>query len=66
MVSILVITKALLRNCKGFNTMDLQEIISFVVEKGETPLFLLLDGITDIHATLVALPEQLIVVVFML
>lgn len=28
---------------------DLQEIISFVVEKGETPLFLLLDGITDIR-----------------
>jgi 23S rRNA (guanosine2251-2'-O)-methyltransferase len=28
---------------------DLQEIISFVVEKGEIPLFLLLDGITDIR-----------------
>ena len=28
---------------------DLQEIISFVVEEGETPLFLLLDGITDIR-----------------
>jgi 23S rRNA (guanosine2251-2'-O)-methyltransferase len=28
---------------------DLQEIISFVVEKGEPPLFLLLDGITDIR-----------------
>lgn len=28
---------------------ELQEIISFVVEKGETPLFLLLDGITDIR-----------------
>jgi 23S rRNA (guanosine2251-2'-O)-methyltransferase len=28
---------------------DLQEIISFVVEKGESPLFLLLDGITDIR-----------------
>ena len=28
---------------------DLQEIISFVVEKGETPLFLMLDGITDIR-----------------
>ncbi|HMG68247.1 MAG TPA: 23S rRNA (guanosine(2251)-2'-O)-methyltransferase RlmB [Chitinophagaceae bacterium] len=28
---------------------DLQEIISFVVEKGETPLFLILDGITDIR-----------------
>lgn len=28
---------------------DLQEVISFVVEKGETPLFLLLDGITDIR-----------------
>jgi len=28
---------------------DLQEIISFIVEKGETPLFLLLDGITDIR-----------------
>jgi 23S rRNA (guanosine2251-2'-O)-methyltransferase len=29
--------------------LDLQEVISFVVEKGETPLFLLLDGITDIR-----------------
>jgi 23S rRNA (guanosine2251-2'-O)-methyltransferase len=28
---------------------DLQEIISFIVEKGETPLFLILDGITDIR-----------------
>ncbi|MBL7739817.1 MAG: 23S rRNA (guanosine(2251)-2'-O)-methyltransferase RlmB [Chitinophagaceae bacterium] len=28
---------------------DLQEIISFTVEKGETPLFLILDGITDIR-----------------
>ncbi|HLG38116.1 MAG TPA: TrmH family RNA methyltransferase, partial [Chitinophagaceae bacterium] len=28
---------------------DLQEIISFVVEKAETPLFLILDGITDIR-----------------
>ncbi len=28
---------------------DLQQVISFVVEKGETPLFLLLDGITDIR-----------------
>jgi 23S rRNA (guanosine2251-2'-O)-methyltransferase len=28
---------------------NLQEIISFVVEKGESPLFLLLDGITDIR-----------------
>ncbi len=28
---------------------DLQEIISFVVEKGELPLFLMLDGITDIR-----------------
>jgi 23S rRNA (guanosine2251-2'-O)-methyltransferase len=27
----------------------LQEVISFVVEKGETPLFLILDGITDIR-----------------
>jgi 23S rRNA (guanosine2251-2'-O)-methyltransferase len=27
----------------------LQEIISFVMEKGESPLFLLLDGITDIR-----------------
>lgn len=26
---------------------DLQEAISFVVDKGETPLFLLLDGVTD-------------------
>lgn len=28
---------------------DLQEVISFVVESGETPLFLILDGITDIR-----------------
>lgn len=28
---------------------DLQDVISFVVEKGETPLFLILDGITDIR-----------------
>jgi 23S rRNA (guanosine2251-2'-O)-methyltransferase len=28
---------------------DLQDIISFVIEKGETPLFLILDGITDIR-----------------
>jgi 23S rRNA (guanosine2251-2'-O)-methyltransferase len=28
---------------------ELQEVISFVVEKGEVPLFLLLDGITDIR-----------------
>src|SRR5258708_39162558 len=28
---------------------ELQEMISFVIEKGEAPLFLLLDGITDIR-----------------
>lgn len=28
---------------------DLQQIISFIVEEGETPLFLILDGITDIR-----------------
>ncbi|MCG2616626.1 23S rRNA (guanosine(2251)-2'-O)-methyltransferase RlmB [Terrimonas sp. NA20] len=28
---------------------DLQQMISLVVEKGETPLFLILDGITDIR-----------------
>lgn len=28
---------------------DLQNIISFVIEKGETPLFLMLDGITDVR-----------------
>lgn len=28
---------------------DLQEVISWVVERGEVPLFLLLDGITDIR-----------------
>jgi 23S rRNA (guanosine2251-2'-O)-methyltransferase len=28
---------------------DLQEVISFVIESGESPLFLLLDGITDIR-----------------
>lgn len=29
--------------------INLQDIISFVIEKGETPLFLILDGITDIR-----------------
>lgn len=29
--------------------LELQEVISFVVEKGEVPLFLLLDGITDVR-----------------
>ena len=28
---------------------DLQEVISFVVDRGEVPLFLILDGITDIR-----------------
>jgi 23S rRNA (guanosine2251-2'-O)-methyltransferase len=28
---------------------DLQQIISFVVEKGDVPLFLMLDGVTDIR-----------------
>lgn len=28
---------------------DLQQVISFVVEKGEAPLFLILDGVTDIR-----------------
>ena len=28
---------------------DLQEIISFVIDKGESPLFIILDGITDIR-----------------
>jgi len=28
---------------------DLQEVISFIVEKGETPFLLILDGITDIR-----------------
>jgi 23S rRNA (guanosine2251-2'-O)-methyltransferase len=28
---------------------DLQEVISYVVEKGEIPLFLILDGITDVR-----------------
>ncbi len=28
---------------------DLQQVISFVVEKGETPLFLVLDAITDVR-----------------
>jgi len=28
---------------------DLQDVISWIVEKGETPLFLILDGITDIR-----------------
>jgi len=58
------INKVPVEKLKGFNATDnegvvallarvhyypLQEIISFVVEKGETPLFLLLDGITDIR-----------------
>ena len=29
--------------------MDLQEVIDFVVSNGETPLFLMLDGVTDIR-----------------
>ncbi len=41
------------KGCIGVLSMvryyDLQEIISFVVEKGELPLFLILDGITDIR-----------------
>ncbi len=28
---------------------DLQDVISFIVDKGETPLFLMLDGITDVR-----------------
>ena len=28
---------------------DLQDVISFVVENGETPLFVLLDGVTDVR-----------------
>ena len=28
---------------------NLQDVISFVVEQGETPLFIMLDGITDIR-----------------
>lgn len=28
---------------------DLQDVISFVIEKGEAPLFIILDGITDIR-----------------
>lgn len=28
---------------------DLQDVISFVVDKGETPLFIILDGVTDIR-----------------
>jgi len=29
--------------------MDLQQVIDFVVAKGETPLFIMLDGITDVR-----------------
>jgi 23S rRNA (guanosine2251-2'-O)-methyltransferase len=29
--------------------LELQQVISFVVEQGETPLFLMLDGVTDIR-----------------
>ena len=29
--------------------LDLQQVIDFVVSKGETPLFLMLDGITDVR-----------------
>lgn len=28
---------------------DLQDVVSFIVEKGETPLFVMLDGITDVR-----------------
>ena len=28
---------------------DLQEVISFIVDRGDTPLFLMLDGITDVR-----------------
>lgn len=28
---------------------ELQEVISFVVDKGETPLFIILDGVTDVR-----------------
>ncbi|HEX8462019.1 MAG TPA: 23S rRNA (guanosine(2251)-2'-O)-methyltransferase RlmB [Segetibacter sp.] len=28
---------------------DLQEVISFIVDKGESPLFLILDGVTDVR-----------------
>ena len=28
---------------------DLQQVISFVVEQGETPLFIMLDGVTDVR-----------------
>ena len=28
---------------------DLQQVISFVVDKGETPLFVMLDGVTDVR-----------------
>jgi 23S rRNA (guanosine2251-2'-O)-methyltransferase len=28
---------------------DLQDVISFIVDKGETPLFVILDGVTDIR-----------------
>ncbi|MFX9042559.1 TrmH family RNA methyltransferase, partial [Acinetobacter baumannii] len=28
---------------------DLQQVIDFVVSKGETPLFLMLDGVTDVR-----------------
>src|SRR5688572_4266571 len=31
------------------NYIELQEAISHVVEKGETPLFVLLDGVTDVR-----------------
>ena len=29
--------------------LDLQEVIDFVVAKGETPLFVMLDGVTDVR-----------------
>ena len=45
-----------LQNHEGFvaviskvHYQDLQQVISLVVERGETPLFLVLDGITDIR-----------------
>ena len=58
------VNKVPVEKLNGFNVVDhggivaqiarvqyqnLQEVISFVVEKAETPLFLILDGITDIR-----------------
>lgn len=46
-------TRANHQGCVAISSLvtyhDLQDVVSFIVEKGEIPLFLLLDGITDVR-----------------